>query len=45
MLNTVAANVSTNVDNVWYVDLGTSNHMTYLVSGLGMSKIWKNQVM
>ncbi len=29
MLNTMAANVSTNVDNVWYVDLGASNHMTY----------------
>jgi hypothetical protein len=29
MLNTVAANVSTNADNVWYVDLGDSNHMTY----------------
>jgi hypothetical protein len=29
MLNTVAANVSTNVDNVWYVDSGASNHMTY----------------
>jgi hypothetical protein len=25
----VAANVSTNVDNVWYVDSGASNHMTY----------------
>jgi hypothetical protein len=29
MLNTVVANVSTNVDNVWYVDSGASNHMTY----------------
>jgi hypothetical protein len=29
MLNTVAPNVSTNVDNVWYVDSGASNHMTY----------------
>ncbi len=29
MLNTMAANVSTNVDNVWYVDLGAFNHMTY----------------
>jgi hypothetical protein len=29
MLNTVAANVSTNADNVWYVDSGASNHMTY----------------
>jgi hypothetical protein len=29
MLNTVAATVSTNVDNVWYVDLGAFNHMTY----------------
>jgi hypothetical protein len=29
MLNTVATNVSTNADNVWYVDLGASNHMTY----------------
>jgi hypothetical protein len=29
MLNIVAANVSTNVDNVWYVDSGASNHMTY----------------
>jgi hypothetical protein len=29
MLNTVAANVSTSVDNVWYVDSGASNHMTY----------------
>jgi hypothetical protein len=29
MLNTVAANVSTNVDNVWYVDSGASNHMTH----------------
>jgi hypothetical protein len=29
MLNTVATNVSTNVDNVWYVDSGVSNHMTY----------------
>jgi hypothetical protein len=28
MLNTVAANVSTSVDNVWYVDSGASNHMT-----------------
>jgi hypothetical protein len=25
MLNTMAANVSTNADNVWYVDLGASN--------------------
>jgi hypothetical protein len=29
MLNTMAANVSTNVDNVWYVDSGAFNHMTY----------------
>jgi hypothetical protein len=29
MLNTMAANVSTNADNVWYVDSGASNHMTY----------------
>ncbi len=29
MLNTVAANVSTNADNVWYVDSKASNHMTY----------------
>jgi hypothetical protein len=29
MLNTVITNVSTNVDNVWYVDLGAFNHMTY----------------
>jgi hypothetical protein len=29
MLNIVAANVSTNVDNVWYVDSGASNHMTH----------------
>jgi len=29
MLNTVAANASTNVDNLWYVDSGASNHMTY----------------
>ena len=30
MLNTVAAtNVSTNADDVWYVDSGASNHMTY----------------
>jgi len=39
MLNTVVANVSANVDNVWYVDSGASNHMTYHGSGLGMSKI------
>jgi hypothetical protein len=25
----MAANVSTNADNVWYVDLGASNHMPY----------------
>ncbi len=29
MLNTMAENVSTNVDNVWYVDSGASNHMTH----------------
>jgi hypothetical protein len=29
MLNTVVANVSTNVDNVWYVDSRAFNHMTY----------------
>jgi hypothetical protein len=29
MLNTMAANVSTSVDKVWYVDSGASNHMTY----------------
>jgi hypothetical protein len=29
MLITVAANVSTNADNVWYVDSRASNHMTY----------------
>jgi hypothetical protein len=29
MLNTVVANASTNVDNVWYVDSRASNHMTY----------------
>lgn len=28
MLNTVTANVSRNADEVWYVDLGASNHMT-----------------
>ncbi len=25
----MAANVFTNADNVWYVDLGAFNHMTY----------------
>jgi hypothetical protein len=29
MLDTMAANVSTNADNVWYVDSGAFNHMTY----------------
>jgi hypothetical protein len=29
MLNTVATNVSTNADNVWYVDSRAFNHMTY----------------
>jgi hypothetical protein len=29
MLNIEATNVSRNADNVWYVDSGASNHMTY----------------
>ncbi len=29
MLNIMVTNVSTNADNVWYVDLGAFNHMTY----------------
>ena len=28
MLNTMSTNVSKFVENVWYVDLGASNHMT-----------------
>jgi hypothetical protein len=29
MLNIIVANVSTNANNVWYVDSRASNHMTY----------------
>jgi hypothetical protein len=42
MLNTVATNVSTNVDNVWYVDSGAFNHMTYHGEWFRDAKIWKN---
>jgi len=39
MPNTVAANVSRNVDNVWYVDSGASKHMTYHGEWFGDVKI------
>jgi hypothetical protein len=45
MLNTVAANVSTNVDNVCYVDSGASNHMTHHGEWFRDVKNLKNQVM
>jgi hypothetical protein len=45
MLNTLATNVSTNVDNVWSVDSRASNHMTYHGEWFKDVKNMENQVM